>query len=558
MRCSKCGHENPEGMKYCMYCGSQLVQADSSLLYQTALGYTGSASAAEKISAENKDMHTLSLACIAWIREQEPALFDQLQDGDDSRTMETLEDFSQLRQLDYEERICLLLRTEDKENIEDIAKLLNLTSSQVRYYLQSAWKKNHPDLSSKQRKAEEKEKIDDENYRPAGPSFRKMKPIIWKSILAAMVVFICAAFFIVKQFAKQEYETGIALMEKGNNDEAIRHLTNAASYGGARDAEEKLGRAYYENDQYDQALTIFKKLKPEEAKEDLILTYQAMGNAYIDEEKYKEAGQCFAEQYALDDDKVTWLRQQACENEGSYKDENGNVYNVYGLPEELNYEDAKVKITYDKDQKITKITYRRKDDTFTIPDLDADAEMDVSLYRNSRYHTILKTLNDNGDIEKLQDIDTDSKTTLYRTYTYDDDGKIKEMREKGAGSTAVYEYEYEDSLLKEITGPKNKKTTFTYDENDRVKEMDTPEQDETYLYNEDDTLKEKTITQGRKKQTFTYTYTAGSPFSVIVSASGKDIGYGWYIRNNGWLTIYDENYYNNNTGIAKESNNENN
>ena len=192
MRCSKCGHENPEGMKYCMYCGSQLVQADSSLLYQTALGYTGSASAAEKISAENKDMHTLSLACIAWIREQEPALFDQLQDGDDSRTMETLEDFSQLRQLDYEERICLLLRTEDKENIEDIAKLLNLTSSQVRYYLQSAWKKNHPDLSSKQRKAEEKEKIDDENYRPAGPSFRKMKPIIWKSILAAMVVFICA------------------------------------------------------------------------------------------------------------------------------------------------------------------------------------------------------------------------------------------------------------------------------------------------------------------------------------------------------------------------------
>ena len=76
MKCNACGYVNKEGAKFCTNCGAPLSKApssDTAVFVQLAEAYTGNLAVAKKIAAENpQDIHSITLASVAWIRAKDP------------------------------------------------------------------------------------------------------------------------------------------------------------------------------------------------------------------------------------------------------------------------------------------------------------------------------------------------------------------------------------------------------------------------------------------------------------------------------------------------------
>ena len=580
MKCIRCGYENEDNAKFCTSCGAPLkqpVSAPEDVLVELAAAYTGSTSAAKEIASGRTTIREVSEACVKWIRTRETTLFLDAQKSEEAKplldTMDNTE--NTLRSLDYEERIVVLMHCLEKMDPPAIARILHISEDNVIYYLQSAYEKNHPSTTQKPLNAPAEKKKTVRRKRPAKKVEKKTSPersgliqkISWQAKLtvAVIIALIAGTFFGIKNYAAQEYQTGTALLEEGKYQEAVDPLMNAKRYGGSKDAGLKLGDAYYGQEEYEKALSEYQTChsSTEEVNQALIRTYDKLAEASIAADNYGEAAGYLQNQYDLDQDERTHIRLEAVQNNGSYTDEEGSVYTVWGDPEKLvamknGKKLFQVNLEYNEDRtlKVMKESISDSSSKITYNQLSSASNLEASwiLQKDGTIaYSVQTSVQDEQGNPTLITVTTPSsvKKTSY-TYTYND-GKITSAVIKTSTGTTQAKYQYEDGHLKEIQYSDNTSTTYEYDRKGQLIHLTTIDEDEnilsdtSYEYDDSGRLSEE-ITKRKEAdgilpfstdRDIAYTYSEdGTPRTMTIRNENTVIAKGYSAANSGWIVLY--------------------
>lgn len=582
MKCKACGYNNKEGAKFCTSCGAPLagpevLEQDSAVLLQLAEAYTGILSVAKQIVADNpQNIRSISEACVAWIAAKDTTLFKD--EGTSQPGDPTLDSFTNteaaLKDLDYEERIVVLMHCIEKMTPGEIAQILQLSEDKVIYYLQSAYQKNNPQQAQIPASTPQEKKKAARRRRPVRSKKQKDKEHsklinhisnhakIWIVVIVAVIG---GTFWGVKKYAHDEYVRGKVLYDTQNYEEAEEPLLNAKRYGGSEDAGLKLGDVYYAEGNYEKALKEYEACKQEQSgvREAKIRTYEQLANASIEKNNYGDAESYLQMQYDLDEDEHTFLRLQAVQNNGSYTDENGNVYNAWGDPTKLvaNKNGSKIfqiDLEYNDDRtlKNMKEYITEYSSKVTYNQFDSSKDMEASWYMQtdrSIAYAVETTVTDEKGNPTLITVTTPSsvKKTSY-TYTYEQDQIQKAViRTPSESLTAVYHYQ--GSVLTDIQYSDDSAVTYSYDKDGRkIHETKTKGNgdivlDIAYEYDDQGRLIEKIVRDNttdtalpeHTDQDRVYTYTStGSASTMTIKGKSAEIAKGYYIENTGWIILY--------------------
>lgn len=586
MKCIRCGHENAENSKFCTSCGAPLTAAkpaeqDTAILIELAEAYTGNLAAAKKIVAENPhEIRAVSQACLSWIRTKDKTLFADAKPSQAGvPTLNAITDTENaLRDLDYEERIVVLMHCLEKMNAAEIAPLLSLSEDQVTAYLQSAYLKNNPPQvqipaasQDKKKQPQLRRKKTVRKKDPKDPNADHSKFINHISVQAKIIIVVISAlvlgtFLGIKNFAHNEYLKGIASLESENYADAIEPLLNAKRYGGSQDAGLKLGDAYYGQEDYTKALEEYLCCPSDEdgVKEALIRTYQTLTDLAVADENYEEASGYLQSQYELDEDEHTWIRWSAVQNDGTYTAENGNQYNAWGDPIKLwsrknGKEVFQIDLEYNDDRtlKSMKEYVTGRSARVIYNQLEDSGNMEASWFPkqgNTVAYSVQTTTYDEHDNPEKIVVTTPSsvKKTTYQ-YTYDDE-QIKAAVIKSTSSDTVRaSYDYSTDHTVEIKNDDGSETMQIYDQDNRlahatsIKENGDIISDISYDFDEDGYLYEKIIKRSElngtipfsKDEDIMYTYTAtGAPYTLKITSGGSQVAEGYYIEKAGWVILY--------------------
>lgn len=582
MKCNQCGYVNKEGAKFCTSCGASLSKtpsSDTADFVWLAEAYTGNLAVAKKIASENsQDIHSIALACVAWIHSKDATLFQDAKEKEEGiPTLDSFADMEKtLRDLDYEERIVVLMHCLEKESPDVIAQILSLKESQVIYYLQSAYIKNHPAETQKEafpvtekkkpvkRRKTVRRKVKDTNSE--GSKLVRHLSMPTKIAVAVTIAVAAGTFFGVKKYAADEYRRGIAYLEEQNYSAAMEPLLNAKRYGGSEEAGIKLGDAYYQQEEYGRALQEYQDCRPEQkgVKEALIRTYEKLADQAVAQSNYGTAEENLEKQYELDENERTYLRLQVVQNNGSYTDDSGNVYNAWGDPTKLcavsnGKKLYQVDLEYNEDRSLKTMKEYISDDTSKIiyNQFSSDKEVEASWMLQSdgtAAYSVQTVMSDEQGNPVLETVTTSSsvKKTI-TSYKYDGDSQIVSAIIKSTSTTVTGTYHYSGSVLTDIQYTDGSSTTFTYDKaGNKIHEATTKKNgdilmDLSYEYDEQGRLKEKIVKQQNtdsilpsvENQDITYTYTStGSYDTLTIHGSTSEIAKGYYLQNTGWIILY--------------------
>lgn len=580
MKCRKCGYENKEDARFCTSCGASLIEQkkeeqDQAALIELAEAYTGSLAAAKKIAAENTDMHAVSQACIAWIRAKDTTLFqDEGTKEEGKPTLDSFKDMEKaLRDLDYEERIVTLLHCVEKQKTDEIAAELSIPEDHVIYYLQQAYLKNNPPQiqislnppSDKKKTVKKKRQIKKKTKEKKESSSKLINHLSLSSkiLIAVIAACIIGTFLGVKNYARQEYERGTALLEEQKYDEASEPLLNAKRYGGSKDAGLKLGDVYYGKADYTRALEEYEACDEsiDGVKEARIRTYEKLADASIEKSNYGDAAEYLQKEYDLNSEESTLIRLQACQNDGTCTQDDGSTFNAWGDSTKLvvynnNKKLYQLEIEYNDDRTVKvmkgslsdtsiKVTYNQFNDS-----QKTEASWQMTSSSTIGYSVQAVSYDDHENPTQITVTTPLSVKKTSYTYIYDND-QIQSAVEKNTTGIIDAKYHYEDDVLKEISYSDNSVQTFTYDKaGQKIHETTAKENgdiisDVSYEYNEDGTIKEKIVKQSANTllpsasdQDITYTYTdTGKPFRMTIQDQ-NETAQGYYVANMGWIILY--------------------
>ena len=581
MKCNACGYVNKEGAKFCTNCGAPLSKApssDTAVFVQLAEAYTGNLAVAKKIAAENpQDIHSIALASVAWIRAKDPILFQDAKDKEEGKpTLDSFTDTEKtLRDLDYEERIVVLMHCLEKQSPAAIAQILSLSESQVIYYLQCAYTKNHPSETpktaapvpekkkpAKRRKTARKKPKETNNE---GSKLINHLSMPTKIVVAVIIAIVAGTFFGVKKYASDEYQRGIAYLEEENYTAAMEPLLNAKRYGGSEDAGLKLGDAYYQQGDYSRALQEYQDCRSEQkgVKEALIRTYEKLADQEIAQSNYGDAKENLEKQYELDENDHTYIRLQAVDHDGSYTDDNGNVYNAWGDPTKLcavsnGKKLYQVDLEYNDDRSLKTMKEYVSEYTskITYNQFSSDKEVEASwlLSDGKAAYSVQAVTKDEQGNPTLVTVTTPASVKKTSTvYTYNSDNQITSSLIKSTSGTVTGTYHYTGDTLTDIQYTDGSSTTFTYNKaGSKIHETTTKENgdilmDISYEYDDQGRIKEKVMKQPNadsilpsvENQDITYTYTStGSCDTLTIRGSTSEIAKGYYLQNTGWIILY--------------------
>lgn len=585
MKCIKCGYDNDDSAKFCINCGTALPKPepkqDASIFVELAEAYTGNLAAAKEIAAKNPNtIRSISEASLKWIRAKDSTLF---QDGGKSEEgkpiLNDLENTEKtLRDLDYEERIVVLMHCLEKMKPIQIAQMLHITEDEVLYYLQSAYAKNNPvqtavpqDTPAEKKKAAKKKRP---VRRPVkkeprdandGPKF--LRRITWQTriIIAVIAAIVIGTFIGIKNYAHDEYLRGTAYLEEGDYESAIEPLLNAKRYGGSEDAGLKLGDVYYDQENYTKALEEYLGCRQEktEVQKALIRTYQKLAEEEIAASNYGNAASYLQSQYDLDQDEHTLIQLNAAQNGGTYTDDNGNVYNAWGDPEKLcAVKDGRtlytIELIYHDDRTLKEMKeYTSSSSKVIYNQLGTGKDIEASwlpLKDGRIVYSVQTSVNDDhGSPTQITVTTSTSVLKTSCTYTYQDD-QITSASIKSPDGTVKADYTYQDGRLAEITNSDSTVTTYEYDRNGwlihetTVKENGDIVADTAYDYDDSGNVIEKIVKRQSidgilpysDNEDIIYTNRYDGSFSTMtVYAHDKEIAKGYYIENAGWIILYD-------------------
>ena len=619
MKCPNCGFENREGALYCGGCGTKLPEEvkeavqpeekkDDSALLELAEAFTGVKSAANEIV--NASEHTISSVCsgsIAWIRKKDPDVLQvKLVPEKEGKTLDELKDVTaNLVPLDYEERIAVLVHVIMKKTAAETASFIGTDEDTVKALLQNAYKMSYPDGDSAAKKETVKPVIDKDTVKKEEP--KKKKPFIQKPVhkekqentaenkpakkkrslsvkikvgIAVAAALIIGTFFGLRSYASDQYSQGIASMEKGDYESAVKQLKTADSLGKGGDTLLKLGEAYAENSDYTSAAETYEKYMntvsdKDEVKEKLADTYDQLADDALDDKDKSTAKKYLQKEYDLNEDEITKIRLKAVSSDdGTYTDKSdGAVYDSYGNPTELyggSVDDPMytVDITYDDDHHFSSMSeYVKKGAIATaFSDFSYKDSTDVSIswlpLENSQdvCDAVIEKRDSNGNVIQRKRTTSEGTVTEKIRYTYDDKDRIatavhtfddgtdtvtdtykysgdtlKSMSREEGSSTFVYSYTYDKkgNLTNTVINKDSKQTgslKYTYDKSGNL--TDISETHTALSYEDTDPFAED--------RHISYTYSAsGTPMTMEIQAGDDEAAAkGYYVEGSGWVILY--------------------
>ncbi|MBQ7991982.1 MAG: zinc-ribbon domain-containing protein [Solobacterium sp.] len=410
---------------------------------------------------------------------------------------------------------------------------------------------------------------------PDEPPKKDMEKLIRVITIATAVIMtvIIAVFLGIRSFAARKLEEGRKYYEEKNYEAAITALSSASSWGRRDDAGAMLGDSYYRLGMYtdayrvfeaadvsgnDYALAVYADTCEQLAYQNLSANNPDLAIAYLERE------------YELTQDERVNNRIKAIEGGGSFADENGNVYNLDGLPEVLVLQDERgnevyrTELVYDSDEHLQFVKAYQNGTThktvFGSFDSSEEGEYEMTVVpEGTEYSWIVeKTVYEEGRVKtKLAQTET-SKQILNYSYTKNSGGWLKEETiAPSSGGIAKIEWqeaEYpghgvltrgEDTYVIVLSydsagNPSVIRVTrnlletvlaqdITYDENGNVTRNVIKNNGMPF-----------TVWKPALKYSDTRTeYSGGRPVTrTVYGENGQLLARGWYISGNGWLMMY--------------------
>lgn len=581
-KCPYCGFENKDDALFCGGCGKELPveKASAEELQKLAFAYTGSHTAAKEISKKSSDNKEVRTASIAWIQERYPLFQDIVVSDETSPVLEELTDFdTQLNAMDYEERIVSLMHCVEKLSVSDISSELSISEDYVKGLLQDAYNKSQgkPARNVKPHvvKKEEPEKKKEKKKKKADTR-KKEHPLSWKVkvqiVIAVIIAIVLGVFFGTRSYGNTQYESGISLLSQKNYKGAVTAFQDAEKFGHRKeDVLLKLGEAYYGNGQYTDAVSSLEEYLKEhpdskDGEKDLVRAYEKCADEALKDSDTDKAESYLKKAYALDQNEYTYIRMQAIKSEdGTFTDKStGAVYDKWGRPVVISIYDDNGDRLYQVEISYKKGHISRMEE-YTVDGARKTIVKDIPTEGNITVNWLYSEDNpiEYNVISEVMDEDLISEKTIFdgyntKTYTWSyqmsnkrpvsavietDDGEMKEtysyknnqlytLSRDSEDGTYTYTYSYDKKQLKQVnitSGKKKGKITCTYDEDGnltKIKESGNITDDmnpEPYEGN----------------RTITYTYASdGSPMTCTVTSKKKTVGQGIYIRNTGWIMLY--------------------
>lgn len=555
-------------------------------MLKTAEIYTGNTAAAKEILgslSDPQDPAALREACIAWIRLREPSLFQDIPDYTEGAEIPSeIKDLTEIcRNLDYEERIAVLMKYAEGLSEEESARLLGLKEQDITALLQSVKRKNPDPVIP--------EPVEDKPVKTKARTKRRTRtkedkhgkaPVLSnKFILAAvaLAVVIIGSIIGVNSYASGQYRKGLELLEKESWSEAAEALENAIQWkGGGKDAVLKLGDAYFGMEEYEKAAGQYEayivKAPNENITDRLRRTYLKAAEQFLAAEDSENAVAWMEKEYTLTHDERTYYRKEAIRSGGVYVDVSGNRFNTDGNPVLLRNDILTLSLSYDAEGRLNKIqgsqNSRKINSTLILKDGKEDhaytiyffpeestsvtyyAEdtasgplpLSLTVYRPGQKESVTKyTYEKDGD-RILSRTVTDSTGIVCRdTYTYDESGKLFSC-----------DTEYEDKT--------SYRTTYAYDKDGRLTETAVTRniiellEKHTYIY-KDGRLTEEVLDRKssyilhagepmRLYRRILYKNSAsGDPFTAsLMDKDGKEKASGYYVQGTGWIWLFSEEF----------------
>ena len=539
-KCPFCKKEIADDTTFCGYCGKELnndkTETSFSVLYEIAMAYLGNKKIAKEFADEyvnkNNAIRELGKRCVSYIQERNINLFQDERISKGTAELTSFNNFeNDIASFDYEERIVSIMKVKEDLSSYEIADILGISEDSVKAILESAYNKVNPKL----------ETIKIKNVENVEKPKPKNKNIIKKVgiLLGIVLLSILLGFFMLKQYAQRQYVLGIEAREVNDNEKAIKHLRRSVRFGGANsESEIALANLYYEMGDYLSASIRYEDYinaggDVNRVNESLSIAYDELAIEEIKKYSISEGINYLRKEYKITgDDKLNNWIDALQGGEVMYKDEYGNEYNQYGKPVTLkglceNKETYNVEIQYDN-----KLIKDIKVDDVLVKDfmMDEDAEYELYFYPNnksSRY-SINKSIYKN-DLLIRQEINNSKTQEVFNyEYEYDEDDRIyKRLIKDNQNIVTEYIYDEEGLLIQEITA----------DKEERIRNI-------IYKY-EEGILKEITDIDTKDKNSIRktiYQFTGMSrPYkATILDGSNKEVAKGIFIRDNGWIFLYNQ------------------
>jgi YD repeat-containing protein len=535
MKCPSCGFENKNDARFCTHCGKPLPvrKAGKEELQKLAFDLTASRLQSRKISEQSDHETEVIHACLAWIRTQEPTLFEDEAEDDGTDLPDQMPD---LRQLDYEERIVCVLYFEETMTMKEISDLLGIPESKVRGEIQQAFGVSTP-ADTSAASPEPEEKI------PEKPGKKRD----WKKIMifaaAALIALILGVFVGVKRYAASRYDQGVELADQKNYAEAEEAFASALQFSNGGDTEGKLGQMQYLQGNYEEAeehLAAYHEEDPEDrvTAQYLARIYQKEIDGYLEEKDLGSARDVLEKLYEINQNPIVKLQMEAIDQDGTAEDSKGNVFNFYGRPKTLRSENYRVDLSFDEDGKPEEMSGRIGEGAAksTYKDFDSDKVYAAEWSPSGRNSVSLlikeETLNENGDPEEIVFQNRNRKESRKITYTYDDDGRITSARwnnEEGKKTEAEYSWSEDQCEI-----------TISTEGEEITHETDT--------LNEDGQVTESIIEKESAdpyESNWEYRRTVydrdalGSAYhSTVYNEDDEEIGEGWLLKDGSSITLF--------------------
>ena len=509
-------------------------------LYRKALAFTGNKKDAKTIAKEAAEQENPSAfvtqESIRLLRENNPDLFTKdvaYRKGEPEYSADGPE--HDVKGLEPEERIVVLLASYDGMTTEQIGTMLGIPADYVRGLRQSAWNRKNPKKKNlpvpvEKRKAAAVIRIKDE---------KKKMTVRTEIIISAIVAVLGGGYLGIRSYASSQYKKGVDLLETRQYEAAAAAFDTAQKYGCSQaELPLHLGEAYYYAEQKEEAIPWLEKYygSSTNLNEMQLDCYETIWQESLENNDYAKAADMMRREYQYSRSTYSLFRQKAAENEGTFTDEKGNVYNLYGLPERVVVYDPSgteiysVDLSYDKDRNLVSAgtaQIERKDPA----DYWFEFHPEYTL-------STLTELDTHGNPLK--------RTTVTQSGT--EETEYANTYEKGLLKTVIYTigdkeytdaYEYKDGRLTYIRH-EDTVTSFGYDAQGRLeKEITSKGVSQTemirYAYDEKGRKTSKSVYSTGTTETFEYTPAGELYTSEIRDQSGTPLSAGYYIPETGWV-----------------------
>lgn len=410
---------------------------------------------------------------------------------------------------------------------------------------------------------------------PDEPPKKDMEKLIRVITIATAVIMtvIIAVFLGIRSFASRKLEEGRKYYEEKNYEAAITALSSASSWGRKDDAGAMLGDSYYRLGMYADAYRVFESADVSGNEFALAVyadTCEQLAYQNLSANNPDLAVAYLEREYELTGDERVNNRIKAIEGGGSFADENGNVYNLDGLPEVLVLQDEhgkevyRTELVYDSEDHLQFVKAYQNGTThktvFGSFDGKEEGEYELTVYPSgSEYAWIAeKTVYEEGRVKTRLIQSEAAKQVLSFSYTKNSDGWLKEETiASSSGETAKIEWQGTEYPAHGVMtfGDDTYVIVLNYDSSGSPARIRITRNLLETVLAQDITYDEKgNVTRNVIKNTglpFTvwkpsvhYTdirteYSGGRPVSrTVYGENGQLLARGWYISGNGWLMMY--------------------